>query len=307
MNVFEHLNSSQIAGYYSGNLAKGESSEVGRHLLRCSVCRGRLSVPALDEFWGAVNIEHVGTESSSLSPQPFYRPYDEFLSIYRRLAWGGGAFVVLLTMSLLIWLSVSRQATDETEIARSSDTQNPNIALDRDRINKPPVSIPAPTTTLDKDRPLPGQRRDVLTNPQKKQVNVTSGNTSRNLAISPTRGPGSKCADGAVLEMELGTVANGLLLKWKNFPNAAKYHLYISDDDEILIDEFETSTDTSYVLNKPLDPKKSYKWKIIITLENGQTVSADSRAFTSKDFESIQNQNPSTGKRKMETRCTENH
>ena len=305
MNVFEHLNSSQIAGYYTGNLAKGESSEVGRHLLRCSVCRGRLPVPALDEFWGAVNLEHDGTESSSRSPQPFYRPYDEFLSIYRKLAWGGGALVVLLTMSLLIWLSVSRQATDETEIARSSDTQNPNMALDRDRTNEPPVSIPAPTTTLDKDRPLPGQRRDVLTNPQKKQVNVTPGNTSRNLAISPTRGPGSKCADEAVLEMELESIGAGLLLKWRKFPNAAKYHIYVSDDDEILIDEFETVKDTSYVLNRPLDPNKSYRWKIIVTLENGQTVSADSKRFTSKDFQSVQN--ASTTRRKTVSRCAESH
>jgi hypothetical protein len=303
MNVFEHLNSSQIAGYYSGNLAKGESSEVGRHLLRCYVCRGRLPVPALDEFWGAVNTEHE--KSSSASRQPFYRPYVEVLGNYRRLAWGSMAFLVLLSISLFILFGISRQGTGEREIAKSFDTENPNITLGHGGTGELSISPPSPTTTLDKDRPLPAQRGDVLTNPQKKQVNVTPGNTNRNLAISPTRGPGSKCADEAVLEMELESIGTGLLLKWRKFPNAAKYHIYVSDDDEILIDEFETVKDTSYVLNRPLDPNKSYRWKIIVTLENGQTVSADSRRFTSKDFQSVQN--ASTTRRKTVSRCAESH
>jgi hypothetical protein len=301
MNAFEHLNSSQIAGYYSGKLANGETREVGRHLLRCSVCCGQLPVPALDGFWAALNTEQDVIGSSSPSRQSFYQPHIEFLSNYRRLAWRTVAFLVLLSMSLFIWLGISKQGTGESEIARSFDSQNPNIALGRDGTNEPGVSPPA-RTTEDKLRPS-GQKRDSLANPQKKQVNGTPWNTGRNLAISPTRGPDSKCADEAALEMELEPIGNGLLLKWRKFPNAAKYHLYVSDDDEILIDEFETVKDTSYILNKPLDPNKSYRWKIIITLENGQTVSADSRRFTSKDFQSIQN--PFGKRRKAETRCAE--
>ena len=93
------------------------------------------------------------------------------------------------------------------------------------------------------------------------------------------------------------------MLRWKKFPDAAKYNLYISDDEEILIDEYETQNNTSYVLNKPLDPAKTYSWKILVTLENGETVIGASRKFTVKDFqmneESLQN------KSKSDIRCAE--
>lgn len=306
MNAFEHLNSSQISGYHSGNLAAGESREVGRHLLRCAVCRGRLPLPALDEFWTAVNTEHDGTESSSPLRQPFYRPYVEVLGNYRRLAWGSMAFLVLLSISLFILLGISRQDTGEREIAKSFETENPPITIGREDVRELGVPSPVPPKGSDNQNSPTEQKPNAPDKPLKKQITATlSGNTSRNLAISRTRGADSKCGAETALEMELGSIGNSLLLKWKKFPNAAKYHLYVSDDDEILIDEFETTTDTSYVLNKPLDPNKSYRWKIIITLENGQSISADSRTFTSKDFQSLQN--PSVTKRKTMTRCTENH
>ncbi len=78
------------------------------------------------------------------------------------------------------------------------------------------------------------------------------------------------------------------VFKWKKIPKAAKYHLYISDDEEILIDEYETEAETIFVLKKQLDPLKTYKWKIIITLENGQTLPGPSNKFTVKDFQTKQ-------------------
>ena len=82
---------------------------------------------------------------------------------------------------------------------------------------------------------------------------------------------------------------------------AAKYHLYVSDDDEILLDEFETTSETVYVLRRPLDPQKTYRWKVVVTLEDGKTIVGSSQKFTAKDFKS-------TGKKfkkreKSEVRC----
>ncbi|NJM52122.1 MAG: hypothetical protein HC846_01255 [Blastocatellia bacterium] len=83
-----------------------------------------------------------------------------------------------------------------------------------------------------------------------------------------------------------------------------KYHLYISDDDEILIDEYETETETTFVLNKKLDQLKTYKWKIIITLENGQTIPGPSNKFTVKDFQTKQMKSEKT--RNTDVRCSAN-
>ena len=325
-----HLSTAEVVTY-RGNIRSLHSINTGRHLLACKECRSKLPAATLEEFRSCILDSRLVSNEESKSAGLFdFTQTTMVWSVARVTAFAGlailllaGAYFVGVHRFIISDDTIAKNENDSitdrfnlpeeapvlapssSEKPRSSDTQNPNIALDRDRTNEPPVSISAPTTNLDKDRPLPGQRRDVLTNPQKKQVIVTPGNTSRNLAISPTRGPGSKCADEAVLEMELESIGTGLLLKWRKFPNAAKYHIYVSDDDEILIDEFETVKDTSYVLNRPLDPKKSYRWKIIVTLENGQTVSADSRRFTSKDFQSVQN--ASTTRRKTVSRCAESH
>jgi len=130
----------------------------------------------------------------------------------------------------------------------------------------------------------------------------TTSGIKRN--ISPTRGSIAPCAVGRTIEMELGSQKTDLILRWKRVPKAAKYHLYVSDDDEILVDEFETDQDTSYVLKKPLDPSRAYKWKIVITLENGQKLYADAQKFTAKDF--VSSFSGYKTKARSNTRCLAN-
>ena len=297
MNAIEHLNKSQITGYYSGAFGDGELREIGRHLLRCSVCRDLLPSPAFKDFRAALTTERDDLEMA-FPRQPVYRSYIQFLA-HSRLAWSAAALVLLLSLSF-IWLVISRERT--SEIAKTVDREIPvtvpgfngseerKISLPESNLNKPPsVSRNEPGTQG-------GSKK-------KHDRTLTTQKTNRELRVALTRGTEAKCGTEASLEMELGRVANSLVLKWKEFPQAAKDHIYISDDNEILIDEFETAKQTYYILNKPLDPSKSYKWKIVITLENGQTISADSKTFTSKDFQSTQNTLHT--KRKAEVRCSE--
>jgi hypothetical protein len=103
--------------------------------------------------------------------------------------------------------------------------------------------------------------------------------------VSASRGVSPKCGDQTSIGFELGATNGTILLKWEKVPKAVKYHLYISDDEEILVDEYETSQETSYVLKKTLDKGKVYKWKVVIELENGQTLIGVSQKFTSKGFQ----------------------
>jgi hypothetical protein len=68
--------------------------------------------------------------------------------------------------------------------------------------------------------------------------------------------------------------------RWKSVPNVVKYHLYISDNDQILIEEFETEKETSYKLKSLLELDKTYKWKILATLADGKTVNSESITFS---------------------------
>jgi hypothetical protein len=104
--------------------------------------------------------------------------------------------------------------------------------------------------------------------------------------------------------MQLGSEEGDSVLRWERVPNAAKYHIYVSDDDQILLDEFETETRSSYTLKKVLDPNKAYRLRIVITLENGQTLSVDALKFSAKDFQS--NQKVRRGNAKSEVRCLAN-
>ena len=205
-------------------------------------------------------------------------------------------------MSLsFIWLVTSNQGT--SEIAKAFEGE------------EVPVSIPGingsegekssrPDPNMNRPSSVSNNARGMHSGFEKKHDRMlTTQKTNRNVGVALTCGTEAKCGTETALEMELGMVANSFVLRWKEFPLAAKYHIYISDDDEILIDEFETAKQTYYILNKPLDPNKSYKWKIVITLENGQTINADSKKFTSKDFQSTQN--TLRTKRKAEVRCSE--
>ena len=297
MNAIEHLNKSQITGYYSGAFADGESREIGRHLLRCSICRDLLPSPTFKDFRAALTTERDDLEKAFLR-QPVYRSYIQSL-VHRPLAWSGAALVLLLSLSF-IWLVTSKQGT--SEIAKSFESDVPVTVPGSNGSEERKLSLP--DSNISKPRSASNDERGTRSGSEKKPIHSRSApNNDRNLGVALTRGTEAKCGTETALEMELGMVADSLVLKWKEFPQAAKYHIYISDDDEILIDEFETANQTYYVLNKPLDPNKSYRWKIVITLENGQTISADSKRFTSKDFRSIEN--TLRTKRKAEVRCSE--
>ncbi len=187
------------------------------------------------------------------------------------------------------------------------------------------INLPSVLPTVENGNPsLPAATSHTITKPDspatndapKRNLKTASRNDfnpktvlkiggSEKANISSTRGGSSvlpKCGAVAV-EMTTGSKGEAVTLKWKKVPNAAKYHLYISDDDEILVDEYETEQETSYVLKKPLDPVKTYQWKVVITLEDGSTVIGDSQKFTIKNLQS--NQKKSERKEKSDIRCSQ--
>ena len=238
-------------------------------------------------------------------------------------ALSAAALAVLIFFSAFIWLGVAKSSEMETEVAQNFEpaqsvfNQNSDEQINLSSMlptgeNSYPFSPATTSRTIAKpDSPATSNtpkhnlktaaRTDISLKTQ-----VKSADEAEKANISSTRGGPSvlpKCAVAVTVEMATDSKGEAVTLKWKKVPNAAKYHLYISDDDEILIDEYETEQDTSYVLKKPLDPVKIYQWKVVITLEDGSTVIGDSQKFTIKNFQP--NQKKSERKEKSNIRCSQ--
>jgi hypothetical protein len=325
MKEREHLTKNQIIGYRAGTFDAPRTSEIGRHLLKCETCRRQLPPPTFDDFWNAVMSERE-TEQTSASEeleQLRHSGFSAFPKIFGRLgglAWSGGALMVLFIFALLLWFNAGRELNQENEIAQ---TFNINAT----------ESNPAQIESGEQILPLKNSRDDQISSsdsnlpaiskssqPNARQNNSNSllrENTSRNSArvmkkdapnnVSSTRGGGGTAADCGgelTVKTEIGLGGEAVTLKWKKVLNAVKYQLYISDDEEILIDEYETERETSYTLTKPLDASRTYRWKVVVTTEDGKTIAGDSQKFTVKNLPSKRSK--SAKKEKSLIRCSQN-
>ena len=314
MNPSEHLTRNQIAAFSAGSLAASESRSIGGHLIRCVECRGLLPLPDPAQVWTAITTEREIDETeqrdSSLSSDSTYSQwFVGLLGNRNRLALASSILLIAFSLAGLWIMSSSNGGNAENEVARTFELENSITLPNSDQTDEMSNQFPASSGTdsgikeansvsTDRERV---EAHKTNSGPTATDIRTTSG-VKRN--ISTTRGSTAPCAVGRTIEMELGSQKSDLILKWKRVRNAAKYHLYVSDDNEILIDEFETDQDTSYVLKKPLDPSKAYKWKIVITLENGEKLYADAQKFTSKDF--VSSFSGYRSKARSNTRCLAN-
>lgn len=292
-----HLQISDIAVFRQGLLSKEDSRETARHLLVCTDCRNLLPKPSAEEFWNRVITEK---DQQLINRRSRLRFISEIISSIRhfRPAWQSAAFAGLFILvatgfSLLLLTNRSSQ-TDHDLLAKASNDEKTDPSApfaeppypSTNGTGKVPVRSPEPPK-LKPERNIADDRRRIGTD----------------LRYSATRGSANDCLGQNTLETETTVQGANVRLRWTKVPKAAKYHLYVSDDEEILIDEFESKDATSYTLKKPLDPKKSYRWKVVITLENGETITADSQKLTGGSGKN--SSNSSVSRRKSVTRCTE--
>lgn len=326
MKGIEHLTKNQIAGYRTGAFDARESREIGRHLLKCESCRRSLPAPTFDDFWNAVMNERETeqtstTEESELSRHKIFSFFPKFFGQFNALAWSGATLIVLVSFSLLLWLNAGNRWNQESEVAQTfnsnADGFNPAQIDSGERVFTPPPQNSRdvkPISSLDSNGPN-NPKSSPLREPQRNLNSSLQTNASRNSVrqvpadkrdnISSTRGGRlpADCGGETTVETETGLSGEAVTLKWKKIPNAVKYHLYVSDDEEILIDEYETEQETSYTVKKSLDAAKTYNWKVVVTTEDGKTIVGDSRKFTVKSLQL--NRNKSEKKEKQQIRCSQ--
>ena len=324
MNNGGHLTEKQLSDYFGNTLEKTKKHEIGRHLLQCDFCLQRMPQPSPEQFWAALMTENdvndLEEEKTSITSRSGF--FTGLFTPPKLLAWGAGGLAIALIFTVLLLFNLEKPFNGEREVAEVFNVNNMDLDYrqneDREQIVSPSIptlktdnssgSLEAnPVVNFPKPKETPFQKRsrnlsteNDLNRNSKKAIPVKKEEN-----FSSTRGISSKCIEENPIEMEIGSNNNqALVFRWAKIPNAVKYHLYISDDEEILLDEYETNQETEYVLRKTLDPSKTYKWKVVITLENGELKAGNSQKFTAKDVS--QNQKRPFEKKKFGKRCSEN-
>lgn len=325
MNQSQHLTETQLSDYLGNPALDREAKHrIGRHLLQCDFCLKRLPTPTPEQFWAALMTDEDDDsldEGTTLAAR--LNLIVQSLKQPKLFAISAAALAILLFFSAFIWLNAAKSSETEKEVAQNFEPAQSVFNQNGDEQINPPTSFP----TVESSNPaLTTATSGIITKADSPATNntpkhnlktafrtdfnvktpVKSPQEAEKPNISSTRGGSSvlpKCVGTVAVETTTGLNGEAVTLKWKKVPKAAKYHLYVSDDEEILIDEYETAQETIYVLKKPLDAQKTYKWKVVVTLEKGDTVIGDSRKFTVKELRL--NQKKSEKKEKSEIRCSE--
>jgi len=302
MRVFGHLTKKQLSDYSLGSIGESAIHEFGRHLLGCESCRAELPLPTSQQFRKALLNESILENDELVQDEPtgLVATVSTLINTLRHnptLALTSAALLVLLGLSAMMLFNGTLRPNSDKDVARSYETDGPlptfkendnrravqtetNASLPGTANSKAPDSI--------KNFPTSKASRQALTaNSQNRLIKKSADKlpSTEQENISATRGGSPTCGDQQTIGFEFAATSGSIVLKWEKVPKAIKYHLYISDEEEILVDEYETSKETSYFLKKTLDTGKVYKWKVVIQLENGQTMIGVSQKFTSKDFQ----------------------
>ena len=313
MTNFKHLSQSELLAYSLGSLEKGESQTLGKHLLNCAECRELLPMPSVERFSAIVmtDAEFIDAPQKEKS-ENFLSSLTSFLKLKSVFVLGAAGLIIIFCFSFVLW---SGSADSSREVVQAFDNESGS------EFNFPMLVPPQETPIKENSASSTNSTRAAvavptpkilkLNSPKQKSSQNNLGQDFRkpslkqtNETVSATRGVSAKCGENQTIQIEFSSDKENFVFTWKAVPKAVKYHLYISDDEEILIDEFETESETSFSLKKPLDPLKSYKWRIIVTLENGQQVVSDAQKFTIKDVQT--DQKKIERKKSSKIRCSAN-
>lgn len=282
----EHLQISEISHFRNGTLSREDIRLTSRHLLECLRCRELLPKPTSKEFLDSIFIERDNSAFTDDADESLGRKLISLLSSFRpmlRPAFAALLFMVL-TGGVSLWFLSNPNNSTNANLVASIDSRE----LDRND-GVPPILKHATDQPTRKSPPSGTSRSPISTNqkaannrsmprsglPQKSKVNAPVNSETRNLD--------APC--GSIESIGLDTVAfdDGVKLAWSNVPKAARYAIYISDLNEKLVDHFETENENSYVSKARFEHDVVYKWRLVVTLQSGETISSGSQRFSLND------------------------
>lgn len=267
-----HLSAAEVAMFREESLSS-RSIEIGRHLLICKECRAKLPSVTTQEFRNCIVDSEVlndgeVTFTSRLVPNVRLPR----LSVARAAVF---AALAILLLAGLYSMRVQSGLTDSGPVIAKNETtpiRLESVHPESGTFTDPPSAAsqqPISNESETKDNnsePRQSPRRTGLDRGRKPVAKAPAVRTAE------TRGDENPCSGGATVSLESNTNGKEIFLKWNPVKGAASYDIYISDLDENLIDHFESDSQTQYRSTVELEPDRTYRWKLIITLRNGNKI-----------------------------------
>lgn len=298
----DHLSAAEVAMFREDSFSS-RSIEIGRHLLACKECRAKLPSVTPQEFRHCLlGAGGARLDESEHKSRFFNLPV---LSFARVTAFA--SFAILL-LAGIYFVGVQKSITSMPAVARiennpaTSDLNSVPDALanptTREKNQLPTKSVNVANTDSRPQPPLP------KTDQRKVKIVAAGQPTVQN---AETRGSDNPCSGGATINLESKSDGKELFLKWNSVKGVESYEVYISDLDENLVDHFESKSQTHYRSTVRLDPAKSYRWKLIITLKNGNKIVGPPQVLTSNTSTEESKKSGATEKPRgsFELRCVE--
>ncbi|MGD9628519.1 MAG: hypothetical protein AB7V18_04690 [Pyrinomonadaceae bacterium] len=267
-----HLSAAEVAMFREDSLSS-RSIEIGRHLLTCKQCRTKLPSVTTQEFRSCVlDREVVNIDNRKSISRLFSFDRIPRLSVARAGVFAG--FAILLIAGLYLVRVQSGWMNSEPMIAKNETTsvQLESVVPESRSVIDPPSAAsqhPISNEPEKKDEYSERQqaRKRIIQTPGRKPVAKAPA-----IQTAETRGDENPCSGGATVSLESNTNGKEIFLKWNPVKGAASYDIYISDLEENLIDHFESDSQTQYRSTVELEPERTYRWKLIITLRNGNKI-----------------------------------
>jgi len=269
----DHLSAAEVTMFREDTLSS-QSLEIGRHLLACKECRAKLPAVTLQDFRNCLLDPDVVQPYGS---KPKRRFFDfPILSFTKAAAFAG--FAILLAAGIY-FVGTDQFGSFETSVVKNENNTD-GLAQAKEIISKAPNekgTLPLNVVAA------PEKGSGPLHSSKKTSQPKVKGATTREPKVqnAETRGNENPCLEGAMINLESNSDGKEVFLKWNAVKGAQSYAIYISDLDENLIDQFESKSLTNYRSKVKLDPAKPYRWKLIITLKNGNKIVGPSQVITS--------------------------
>ena len=267
-----HLSAAEVAMFREESLSS-RSIETGRHLLICKECRAKLPSVTTQEFRNCVLDSEVENDAKiTFTSRLFPNVSLPRLSVARAAVFAG--FAILLLAGLYLVRVQSGAMGSQPVLAKNESTpsQLESVPPESRSVMEPPSAASqqpvsnGPGTKDDSSEPRQTPKRTGLS-PGRKPVGRAPA-----LRTAETRGDENPCSGGTTVSLESNTNGKEIFLKWNPVKGATSYDIYISDLDENLIDHFESDSQTQYSSTVELEPERTYRWKLIITLRNGNKI-----------------------------------
>lgn len=301
----DHLSAAEVAMFREDSFSS-RSIEIGRHLLACKECRAKLPSVTSQEFRKCVlDSDTVQSDDSEAKRRFFDFP---ILSIARVSAFAG--FAILLAAGIY-FVGTDRFGFFETSVVRNEEyaaggelnpAVEPTVTAQTPLIEKEQL----PTTSVIRPDNDSERKRSSRKNGHRTILSVAARDSK--VRNAETRGKENPCSGGATINVESKSDGKGVFLKWNAVKGAQSYAVYISDLEEKLVDRFETNNETSYTSKAKLERSIIYKWRLIITLESGETVIGDSQKLLLDELKLNKNSQRSSRthtRSEMNIRCSE--